>query len=176
MAEIRKIGVAEVEILQAICCETYYDTFIPSTSAEDVQHYLDTAYAIDVLTSELENPDSDYYFLYEDDEVVGYLKVNVGSAQTEDIDENTMEIQRIYVRPLYKRKGYGNLLMGQALKRAKERGVDSVWLGVWEHNDAAQAFYKSHGFVKVGEHIFKTGEQEDTDHILLKKLAKTISK
>ncbi len=56
------------------------------------------------------------------------------------------------------------------MQYAKESGYDSVWLGVWEHNDAAQAFYKGHGFVRVGEHVYWTGNQADTDHILLKRI------
>ena len=170
--EIVKIGLESVELLRKISCETYYDTFKESIlDPQDMEDFLRDAYSIETLSQELDNPESDFYFLYQDDRLVGYLKLNVGAAQTEQgIADNTLEIQRIYVRLSEKRQGFGTALMEFALQQAKDAGCDSVWLGVWEHNDAAQTFYKSYGFVRVGEHVYWTGNQADTDHILLKKI------
>ena len=170
--EIVKIGVESVHALREISCETYYDTFKESiVNPQDMEDFLRDAYSIETLSQELENPESEFFFLYQEDRLVGYLKLNVGAAQTEQgVAENTLEIQRIYVRPSEKRQGFGTVLMDFAMQHAKEAGYDSVWLGVWEHNDAAQAFYKGHGFVRVGEHVYWTGNQADTDHILLKKI------
>lgn len=172
MTKLVKIGVESVAQLQEISRETYYDTFKTSIAdPQDMENFLRDAYSIETLSQELENPESAFFFLHESDRLVGYLKLNVGAAQTEqDVAENTMEIQRIYVRPSEKRRGFGTILMDFAMEYAKEAGYDSVWLGVWEHNDAAQAFYKEHGFVRVGEHVYWTGNQADTDHILLKKI------
>ena len=170
--EIVKIGVESVQALREISCETYYDTFKESiVNPQDMEDFLRDAYSIETLSQELENPESEFFFLYQEDRLVGYLKLNVGAVQTEQgVAENTLEIQRIYVRPSEKRQGFGTVLMDFAMQHAKEAGFDSVWLGVWEHNDAAQAFYKGHGFVRVGEHVYWTGNQADTDHILLKKI------
>ena len=154
--EIVKIGVESVQALREISCETYYDTFKESiVNPQDMEDFLRDAYSIETLSQELENPESDFFFLYQEDRLVGYLKLNVGAAQTEQgVADNTLEIQRIYVRPSEKRQGFGTVLMDFAMQHAKEAGYDSVWLGVWEHNDAAQAFYKEHGFVRVGEHVY----------------------
>ena len=170
--EIVKIGLESVQALREISCETYYDTFKDSVvNPQDMEDFLRDAYSIETLSQELENPESEFFFLYQEDHLVGYLKLNVGAAQTEQgVAENTLEIQRIYVRPSEKRQGFGTVLMDFAMQHAKEAGYDSVWLGVWEHNDVAQAFYKGHGFVRVGEHVYWTGNQADTDHILLKKI------
>lgn len=171
MIKIEKIGVEAVETLREISCQTYYDTFKDSiVNPQDMADFLKDAYSIETLSQELQNPESAFYFLYQDERLVGYLKLNIGEAQTEKVAENTLEIQRIYVRPTEKRQGFGTVLMDFAMKHAKAQGFDSVWLGVWEHNDAAQNFYKSHGFVYVGEHVYWTGNQADTDHILLKKI------
>ena len=170
--DIVKIGLESVQALREISCETYYDTFKESiVNPQDMEDFLRDAYSIETLSQELENPESEFFFLYQEDRLVGYLKLNVGDAQTEQgVAENTLEIQRIYVRPSEKRQGFGTVLMDFAMQHAKEAGYDSVWLGVWEHNDVAQAFYKGHGFVRVGEHVYWTGNQADTDHILLKKI------
>lgn len=89
---------------------------------------------------------------------VGYMKVNFGSAQTEKGYDNSMEIQRIYVSKSCKGMGIGSRFMDSALTLAKKKGVDYVWLGVWEHNHKAIKFYQDKGFVRFGEHFFVLGE------------------
>ncbi|MDY5974161.1 GNAT family N-acetyltransferase [Streptococcus hyovaginalis] len=171
MHTIERVNIDDVETLRELGSETYYDTFKDSVpNPQDMVDYLAEAYSVETLSKEINHPESEYYFLYADGRLVGYVKLNTGDAQTEYVRENTLEIQRIYVRPSEKRQGFGTVLMDFSLERAKEKGCDSVWLGVWENNHAAQAFYKEHGFQKVGEHIFQTGQQEDTDYILLKEL------
>lgn len=170
MLEIVKIGIEQVEELQVICRETYYDTFGAVNREEDIQDYMAQAYAIDVLKSELEDAESAVYFLKDADGIAGYLKLNCGFAQTEQVADNSMEIQRIYVRPSRKRRGYGTQLMNFSLEKAHEKHCSAIWLGVWEHNHAALAFYNRHGFRRVGEHHFQMGETIDTDYIYLKDL------
>lgn len=172
MLEIRKVKLEEVEQLKELGRLTYYDTFKGTASEEDTATYLDEAYSIKTLPAELENPESEYYFLWKEDEEqpVGYIKVNIGSAQTEFVVEDTMEVQRIYVHPDQKRQGFGTLLMDFAIQRAKELACTSIWLGVWVRNFAAQAFYKEHGFEHVGQRVFQVGDQSDTDYIYLKKI------
>lgn len=170
MLELIKIGPDEVVSLQEVCRETYYDTFGAVNREEDIQAYMDDAYSRDVLVAELENPESEVYFLKDEMEIAGYLKLNTGAAQTEYVADNTLEIQRIYVRANRKRRGYGSRLMAFSLERAREKECQSVWLGVWEPNQSALAFYKSHGFRHVGEHHFQMGDTVDTDYIYLKDL------
>lgn len=171
MYKIERVSLDKLDMLIEISSETYYDTFKESiVNPQDMVDYLAEAYSPATLTAEINHPHSEFYFLYAENRLVGYVKLNTGDAQTEYVRENTMEIQRIYVRPAEKRKGFGTVLMDFALEQAPKKGCDSIWLGVWEHNDAAQAFYKEHGFQKVGEHIYRTGQQEDIDHILLKEL------
>ena len=51
--------------------------------------------------------------------------------------------------------------------RAREKQAHYVWLGVWEKNERAIAFYRKNGFVAFDTHIFKLGDDEQTD-ILMK--------
>lgn len=90
----------------------------------------------------------------------------MGAAQTEPMGEEYAEIQRIYVLPDHKRNGLGRALMDFAGEWARERGKTKVWLGVWEHNTSAQAFYAARGFRRVGEHTFVTGTEAQVDWIL----------
>ena len=43
-----------------------------------------------------------------------------------------------------------------------------MWLGVWEENHRANAFYRKHGYAEVGEHVFMLGADAQRDLILAK--------
>lgn len=163
-------SVEDIEALQAIAKQTFTETFGSQNTAEDLAKFLSEEYAFDKLKAEVENPESFYYFCYFEDELAGYLKLNVGAAQTEPDYPEALEIQRIYVLQKYQRKRIGLTMMQQALAVAEELKKPQVWLGVWENNFKAQAFYQKSGFKKVGSHDFILGNDKQTDYILLKTL------
>ena len=154
--------------LKALSYLTYIDTFDAFNTEENMQAYLTEAYNEEKLATELAHPTSTFYFLYDDQQVVGYLKLNWDDAQTETIADNALEIERLYIHPEHKRKGFGRYLMTQALTIASEKNKSSVWLGVWEHNEPAKAFYQTMGFTRQGEHIFVMGDDKQTDYIMIK--------
>lgn len=170
MVEITQLGIDQTGALQAISIETFTHTFKDQNTPEDLQAYIEKAYQLDVLAAEIANPDSFFYFIKDEDEIMGYLKLNKGMAQSEQVEENALEVERIYIRPHAKRKGYGKRLLDKAIAVAQQHGCKAIWLGVWEHNQAAKAFYTRMGFERVGEHVFYMGEDAQTDEILLKKL------
>ena len=160
----------DIKKLQTIAKQTFTETFGSQNTAEDLAKFLSEEYAFDKLKAEVENPESFYYFCYFEDELAGYLKLNVGAAQTEPDYPEALEIQRIYVLQKYQGKRIGLAMMQQALAVAKKLKKPQVWLGVWENNLKAQAFYQKSGFKKVGSHDFILGNDKQTDYILLKTL------
>ncbi|MEY3236911.1 MAG: protease synthase and sporulation negative regulatory protein 1, partial [Bacteroidota bacterium] len=88
--EIIKIGLSEIEQLRSISIETFVETFKDSNTENNLQQFLDEAYSLDQLKSELENPNSEFYFAKFGDEVMGYLKINIGEAQKESIGNNAL--------------------------------------------------------------------------------------
>lgn len=167
---IKQCTVADIPALQQISEETFYDTFASQNSEKNMRDYLATAYVPEKLTRELNTPNNAFYFLYEEDEIVGYLKVNMLQAQSEPMGDDHFEIERIYVRQAYQKRGFGKVLMNHALSLAKAAGKQYVWLGVWEKNENAIGFYKKIGFRQVGAHDFMMGDEAQTDFILEKKL------
>ncbi|HYH14058.1 MAG TPA: GNAT family N-acetyltransferase, partial [Flavisolibacter sp.] len=95
--------------------------------------------------------------------IIGYLKLNIGTSQTEIQDDSALEIERIYVLQAFHGKKVGPLLFEKALQVAKQKNVKYVWLGVWEENIRAISFYKKNGFVAFDKHIFVLGNDEQTD-------------
>lgn len=165
-----KCTTEDFSTLQEISFETYTDTFGEFNTPENMKAYLDGAYNKEKLISEIQTKDSTFYFLYDQNQLVGYLKLNQNQAQTEDISKNALEIERLYVRPDFKRRGYGRKLMEFAIQEAKNSEKELVWLGVWEHNEPAKAFYQSMGYQQQGSHSFFMGDDEQTDYIMVKKL------
>ncbi|WP_430748909.1 GNAT family N-acetyltransferase [Candidatus Enterococcus moelleringii] len=168
--QIIPIEASQAEILLDLGLRTFNDTFSPQNTPENMEAYVSEAFQLDKMAAELANPDSNFFFIYTDDQLAGYLKVNVNDAQTEDIAENALEIERIYVDVAFKGQGLGKALMEKALEVAKEKGRTTVWLGVWEKNLPAIGFYQKQGFEKVSQHSFWMGDDEQTDFILAKTL------
>ncbi|PTS89816.1 GNAT family N-acetyltransferase [Flavobacterium sp. HMWF030] len=163
---IKKIELSEISNLQKIGRETFYETFAGDNSEENMKDYLDEKFAIGKLTTELSNPDSEFYFAHIDDQILGYLKVNFGEAQTELKDKEGLEIERIYVLQEFHGLKVGQLLYNKALQIAKDDDLKYIWLGVWEENLRAQNFYKKNGFIAFDKHIFVLGDQKQTDLLM----------
>jgi ribosomal protein S18 acetylase RimI-like enzyme len=161
--KITKIGLEQLIPLQEIGRKTFFDTFFESDSEESMSAYLATSFSSEKLTAELENPESEIYFATLNESVIGYLKVNFGSAQTELQDRNSLEIERIYVLKDYHGKKVGQLLFEKAITIAKNNSCSYVWLGVWEENHRALQFYTKNGFVAFDTHVFQMGEEAQTD-------------
>ena len=170
--EIRKVTLADIEALQQIGRVTFSETFSDSNSEENMAKYLEEGFAIDKLTKEVCNTASLFYFALLNNQAVGYLKLNTGNAQTEAEVERALEIERIYVLANYHGKKVGQLLYNKAMQVAQELNSTYVWLGVWEKNHKAIRFYQKNGFVAFDKHIFKLGEDEQTDIMMKKELNK----
>jgi ribosomal protein S18 acetylase RimI-like enzyme len=168
MNTIRKCTIDDTEALQDISCRIFKDTFENTCSAQDMQTFLEEAYNLEKLRGELNNQNSVFYFLYVDSNLAGYLKLNEFDAQTELQDTHALEIERIYIGKEFQGMRLGRLLMQEAIKVAKDKEKEFLWLGVWEHNEKALAFYKSHGFYQIGAHAFVMGDDHQTDLLMRK--------
>ena len=161
--EIRKITLSDINELQSISRQTFFDTFSVGNTEENMTKYLDEGLSIEKLTAELNDKNAEFYFATLDGNVIGYLKLNFGQSQTELRDDKALEIERIYVLKEYHGKNVGQLLYNKAIQIARQKNADYVWLGVWEENPRAINFYKKNGFVEFEKHIFKLGNDEQTD-------------
>ncbi|PJJ48113.1 GNAT family N-acetyltransferase [Hymenobacter chitinivorans] len=163
---IRPATVQDLAQLQQIGRQTFSETFAATNSAANMRTYLEEGFATEKLTAELQNPDSQFYFAELNNDVIGYLKVNTGAAQTEPQAADALEIERIYVRQAYHGQKVGQLLYEQALRLADQARARYVWLGVWEENPRAIRFYQKNGFVEFGRHVFTLGDEAQTDILM----------
>ncbi len=168
--KIKKCRREDLQTLQEISIETFNDTFKDQNSPENMQAYLEKAFNAEQLEKELSNSFSEFYFIWFNEEPAGYLKVNMNDAQSEKMGEESLEIERIYIRNKFQRKGLGKFLINKALEIAISQTKKTVWLGVWEKNENAIDFYKKMGFVQTGAHSFYMGDEEQIDLIMSKTL------
>ena len=167
---IKKASISELVQLQEIGRTTFLHTFSTTDSEENMKIYLQSAFSTEKLTAEIQNPQSEFYLAALYEHVIGYLKINVGNAQTEIKDQNALEIERIYVMGEFHGKKVGQLLFEKALALAKQKKVDFIWLGVWEENHRALQFYTKNGFTTFDSHTFLIGDEEQTDIMMKLKL------
>lgn len=168
--KLRPCTLNDADILRKMSIETYYETFAPMNTSENMEAYLNRAFDMNKLRRELNDKNSFFFFLYSDDELAGYLKLNEAPSQTDLNDVDSMEIERIYVSGKFQGMGLGGYLMKHALRTASEKKKKYVWLGVWEKNEKALQFYKKKGFYKIGAHSFFMGDDKQTDYIMRRDL------
>jgi ribosomal protein S18 acetylase RimI-like enzyme len=157
-------------LLHEISCKTFNETFAHLNTPENMKAFLEQAYNKDKLYKELINKNSDFYFLYADEALSGYIKINDTPAQTDIFDIKSLEIERIYVNKEFQGKGFGGLMINKATEIALTRNKTYIWLGVWENNIKAITFYKKNGFYQIGKHPFYLGADKQTDFIMRKDL------
>ncbi|KAA3439232.1 GNAT family N-acetyltransferase [Rufibacter hautae] len=160
---IREASLNDVVQLQEIGRQTFFETFSESNSQENMKKYLEEGFSIERLTAELTDQNAAFYFAELEGKVIGYLKLNSGQSQTELKDDQALEIERIYVSKEFHGKKVGQALYDKAIQVAEQTKASYVWLGVWEENPRAISFYKKNGFVEFDKHIFKLGDEEQTD-------------
>ncbi len=162
----KRCGLNDLNELTAISHDTFYQTFAPHNKAENINTYVDRAFNISTIEKELSDPGSEFYFAYNDSELIGYIKINHPGSQTDVNEAGSLELERIYVKAAFQNRGYGGQLMNRTIQMAHTYSCKYLWLGVWDQNAAAIRFYERNGFVKFHEHPFYLGDELQTDHLM----------
>jgi diamine N-acetyltransferase len=163
---IRKVSITDLDTLARVSRTTFYETFHDTNTKENLYKYLNESFHPDKLTEEILNPLSEFYFAVTQEQVVGYLKVNRGDAQTEFKDPAGFEIERIYILQAYLGKSIGQTLLDYSLTLAAQYNCSFAWLGVWENNFRAIRFYQKNGFVIFNRHVFPVGDDPQIDLLM----------
>ena len=165
---IKKCNVEDLPKLLEISYETFNETFKKQNSPENIKAYLERAFNLKQLEKELSNISSQFFFVYLNNEVAGYLKININDAQSEEMSDESLEIERIYIKRKFQKHGLGMYLLNKAIEIAMEFNKKKIWLGVWEKNENAIAFYEKMGFVQTGSHSFYMGNEEQVGFVMTK--------
>lgn len=163
---IRHCNPDDAALLAELGARTFSETFAIDNSPDDMADYLSAAFSPAQQAAEL--ADSTCLFLIAESEevAVGYAMLRYGSVLEGVSDDKPIEIVRLYVSEERLGSGVGAALMQACIDEAKQRGCETLWLGVWEHNARARAFYRKWNFHEVGTHIFQLGADPQTDILM----------
>lgn len=169
--EIKPVALADIDLLVAMSRETFYAAFAHLNNADDMEAYAAKSFTSQQLVQEYNTPGSSFYFAAVNNVVAGFMKLNTGDAQNEFKEDNSLEVERLYVLATHQGKQIGKQLLSFALNKANNKMHDFIWLGVWEHNLNAIRLYERMGFSLCGNHDFMLGNDRQTD-LLMKKVLK----
>lgn len=170
--DIRQVMEADLPLLAQLERDTFFQTFQTVYNESDMQAFLRDRKSDAAIRQEWEQAGSLYFLLMDGNVAGGFLKVNL-FRQPDDgtvLPGPVMEIEKIYILQAFQGRKLGKALMDHAIKVARDNGVCTLWLGVWEHNLSARRFYEKEGFVGFGEHTFMVGEQRDRDLLYKREL------
>lgn len=162
--KIKKVTLDDIDQLQKIGRQTFYETFSAGNTEENMTKYLNEGFSIDKLTIELNDKNAEFYFATFNNTIIGYLKLNFGQSQTELQDDKGLEIERIYVLKDFHGKSVGQLLYDKAIEVAKQKN------SIFECSELREAYH----ILEIGTRILErkyTAKLEDlitdifTDHL-----------
>jgi ribosomal protein S18 acetylase RimI-like enzyme len=167
---IRTCTRRDVNIIVDLARKTFRETFEAFNTAENMTMYLDENIHPSKVEEEMLEVGAVFFLVEQKNIPVGFAKIRTSHIPPELDGSRAIEVERIYVVKERLGLGIGNMLMARCLEYARKHRYEILWLGVWEHNLAAQRFYDKWGFTKFGQHVFMLGTDAQTDLLLKKQL------
>ena len=168
---IRRAGVGDAPLVARLAASTFADTFAADNDPRDMAAYASSAFGDAIQRGELGDAANVVFVAEHAGVAVGYamLRRHAGPACVPDRD--AIELARLYAVRSAIGSGVGAALMQACLDEAAAQGCRTIWLGVWERNARAIAFYRRRGFVDVGTHAFQLGADRQTDRVMTRRVA-----
>ena len=160
---IRQANISDTNSICALGVTTFYEAYYEQDEASDLANYVLESFSQAQIEDELNDTDSAFFIAELNGKAVGYAKLRENSTVVCLKNENAVELHRIYILERAKGTGVGDKLMNRCFETARAKGYETIWLGVWEQNSAAQRFYEKLGFMKVGELEFPYGKTVETN-------------
>lgn len=169
---IRQATTDDAKLLTELAYTTFWDAFAhhPKNAPDDLNHYMRQAFNLEQIAAELADDKSVFLIAEIEGKPAGYAKLIIESTEEGISADRPIELSRLYSHQEFLGKGVGQNLMDACFDHARSNGHDVMWLGVWEYNPRAQAFYAKNGFCEVGKHTFQLGSDPQTDLLMQKEL------
>jgi ribosomal protein S18 acetylase RimI-like enzyme len=167
---IRIAMAADAEMLTEFAWRTFYDAFAPMNSPENMEAYMSQNFTLQKFSAQLADPRATFLIAEIGATPVAFAKLYDGEIPDCVGGVAPVEIERFYVDRQFHGKGVAQTLMQACLDRARQLGHGTVYLGVWDNNHRAIAFYRKYGFDVVGSHAFQLGDETQNDLLMEKRL------
>ena len=152
--KIRRANREDAGLLAELGARTFFETFAADNTPQDMSAYLAASFSLAQTTAQLADPASTFLLAEVDGLATGYAQLHA------------VELVRLYVSLEWLGRGIGEALMRACVDEARQAGHDAIWLGVWERNGRAQAFYRKWNFRAVGQHVFQLGSDPQRDILM----------
>jgi ribosomal protein S18 acetylase RimI-like enzyme len=169
--QIRPATVADAAALAEFGARTFFETFESDNRPEDMAMHLARAWHPDLQRAEIEDAGLDTLLACDGaGRLAGFAQLRAAHPPAGIAVRNPVELKRFYVDKPWQGQGLARQLMDAVDRKARDRGASELWLGVYERNERAQAFYRKCGFRIVGSQIFVVGTDPQRDHVMLRNL------
>jgi diamine N-acetyltransferase len=170
---IRRAGPDDAARVAEVGARLFTQAFAVHNTAENLRAYLDSAFNETKQREEIADPANIVWIAESPDaRAVGYAQVKLGSRTKELNADKSAELCRIYADSDFHGRGLGTALMATCVDAATQWGASHLWLGVFQKNPRAIAFYQKHGFRIVGEQIFTVGSDPQRDWVMVRDLSR----
>ncbi|MEM9905465.1 MAG: GNAT family N-acetyltransferase [Cyanobacteria bacterium P01_D01_bin.44] len=174
MITIRRAHLDDSEILANLAERTFRETFTTENNLTDMEHHCAKNFGTEVQQQEILDPNCATLLAEVEDQLVAFAQVRLHSPKDCVSADHPSELHRLYVEKEWHGKGVAHKIMSKLLSTAANAGADYIWLGVWEYNPRAIAFYGKYGFKVVGEHIFQFGSDPQRDLVMVAEVNESI--
>jgi ribosomal protein S18 acetylase RimI-like enzyme len=156
--------------LAALAERTFRETFAAGNDPADMEAYVAQAYGAAIQGREIEDPAILTLVAEDARELAAFAQLRRGAPPATVSGPDPVELWRFYVDRAQHGRGLAQALIAAVLAHARAAGARTIWLGVWEHNPRAQAFYRKCGFTDIGAHQFVLGRDVQTDRLMSRSL------
>jgi diamine N-acetyltransferase len=166
MVSIRAADLRDAEVLADLSRRTFHDTFAAHNKPEDMDAYMSEAFTVERIAAAIRQPGTVWLLAETPTRVVGFAMLAPEPPPACVTARFPVRLAKLYVSADAMGSGVGAALMRAGIAWATTAGYKSLWLGVWEHNHRANAFYARWGFVPVGAEVFRLGSDDQTDVLM----------
>lgn len=163
---IRRAVGDDAGIVSVLGTVTFYEAYFEQDTPQDMADYLHESFNLEKIRKEIADEDKTFFIIYRNGKAVGYAKLREGVKYDCIKNDNSVELQRIYLVERVYGTGIGEKLLNHCLRFAREKGFATLFLGVWQENERAVRFYEKHGFRKVGTTTFPYGDTVGTNWVM----------
>jgi ribosomal protein S18 acetylase RimI-like enzyme len=168
--KLRHALTSDSEALARLADLTFRDAFSEGSSLSDLQQFCEEHYRSDIQLQEIQDPNLITILVESESELIGFAQVRLNSPKKNLAGKHQSELSRLYVSSEWLGQGVAHKLMSEVFASVESAQSDFMWLGVWEDNARAIAFYRKYDFTVVGEHIFTVGTDPQRDLVMAVKL------
>lgn len=167
---VSKVEIDGLDTLRSFAERTFRIAFEPYNDPVRFEEYCQKAFSTEQFRKEMEHPESSFWWAWEGDTLAAYLKLNFDKHPQGLSSSQTVQVERLYVEPGLQGRRLGERMLDFAFEKATERGVEWLWLSVWQENPPAVRFYERCGYEIFGTKTFWLGEEAQTDWLMKKKV------